>query len=94
MSSYPNEIRWNQLDAMIARAMPDDGWTLRGLDEMSAIPANRHIVQAVVARDGMASWGQQVFGTGETPEAAVEDAIRTARRYPSHVSWTVRDRLT
>lgn len=94
MSSYPNETRWNQLDAMIARAMPDDGWTLRELDEMSAIPANRRFVQAVVGRDGIASWSQQVFGTGETAEDAVEDAIRTARRYPSHVSWTVRDRLS
>lgn len=94
MISYPNDARWNQLDAMIAREMPDDGWTLRGLDEMKAVSANRRFVQAVVGRGDMASWGQQVFGIGETEEAAVEDAIRTARRYPSHASWTVRDRLS
>ncbi|MGC4192384.1 MAG: hypothetical protein QM589_14635 [Thermomicrobiales bacterium] len=86
MNTYPNDARWNQLQAMIASEMPEGGWTLRGLDEMKAATANRRFVQAVVGRDGASNWGEQVLGVGETEEAAVRDAIRTARRYPTHAA--------
>lgn len=86
MNTFPNDARWKQLQAMIAHEMPESGWTLRGLDEMKAVTANRRFVQAVVSRDGATHWGEQVLGVGDTEEAAVRDAIRTARRYPTHAA--------
>ncbi|MGC4104832.1 MAG: hypothetical protein QM753_00565 [Thermomicrobiales bacterium] len=86
MNSFPNDARWKQLQAMIASEMPDGGWTLRGLDEMKAVTANRRFVQAVVGREGATYWGEQVLGVGDSEEAAVRDAIRTARRYPTHAA--------
>ncbi|MGB3328597.1 MAG: hypothetical protein WBA46_06545, partial [Thermomicrobiales bacterium] len=77
MNSFPNDARWKQLQAMIATEIPDSGWTLRGLDEMKTVTANRRFVHALVGREGATSWGEQVLGVGETEEAAVRDAIRT-----------------
>jgi hypothetical protein len=86
MNTCPKDARWKHLEAIIAREMPDSGWTLRSLDEMTAATANRRFVHVLVGREGASSWGEQVLGVGESEEAAVRDAIRTARRYPAHIA--------
>lgn len=86
-STTDTRDRWEELQAIVERELPEENWMLHQLDvggELGDGPdVHEAQAQAILERmypDGAAD---QVLGLGDDDEAAVRDAIERAREMPS-----------
>ena len=81
-----NRDRWEELQAIVERELPEENWMLHQLDVGGELGDGPDVsdaqAQAILERmypDGAAD---QVLGLGDDDEAAVRDAIEHARQMP------------
>jgi len=78
--------RWNELQAIIEEAFPEENWMLHQLDvggDLGDGPDVRDAqAQAILQRTYPDGAADQVLGLGDSDEAAVRDAIARAREVP------------
>ncbi|MGI8486592.1 MAG: hypothetical protein ACR2OU_20335 [Thermomicrobiales bacterium] len=78
--------RWEALQAIVERELPEENWMLGQLDvggELGDGPDVRDAqAQAILSRTYPDGAADQVLGLGDDDEAAVRDAIERAREMP------------
>ncbi len=85
-STSPKD-RWEELQALVERELPEETWMLHQLDVGGELGDGPDVsdaqAQVILEREYPDGAADQVLGLGDDDEAAVRDAIARAREMPS-----------